>query len=159
MCSAARSSGNSAEASGGGLFNGNDFESGIATFTNSTFSGNTAGANGGGIFNNNGTVTLKSSTVAENKGSITGGINNGGFDTNVFNLSNTLVAGNESDAGGQDCAGTITSHGYNLIQVATDCAVVGDATGNLLNVDPSLGPLQDNGGNTLTMRSCQEARR
>src|SRR5439155_17994238 len=32
----------------------------------------------------------------------------------------------------------------------TGCTIRGDTTGNLLNRDPQLGPLQDNGGPTFT---------
>jgi hypothetical protein len=59
-------------------------------------------------------------------------------------MAHTIVAGN----GGSDCSGTITSHGYNLIQKPS-CTFAIQST-DLLNVDPMLGPLQNNGGPTLT---------
>lgn len=42
------------------------------------------------------------------------------------------------------------SLGFNLIQNTAGCPISGTTTGNLLNVDPHLGPLQDNGGPTFT---------
>jgi len=61
-------------------------------------------------------------------------------------LRNTIVA--NSIAGG-DCSGdgAITSEGYNLDSDGT-CGFTGE--GDLSNTDPLLGPLQDNGGPTLT---------
>jgi len=55
-----------------------------------------------------------------------------------------------------DCAGTLTSGGYNLIGDDTGCTgftngVNGDQVGVTgATVEPTLGPLQDNGGCTLT---------
>src|SRR5439155_19839625 len=55
------------------------------------------------------------------------------------------------DTGGEapDCIGQINSQGYNLIEDATNCVLVGgpaDITGQ----DPKLGPLANNGGATQT---------
>jgi hypothetical protein len=50
----------------------------------------------------------------------------------------------------RDFVGTLTSQGYNLIQDTNAVTFAGDPTGNVLGVDPLLGPLQDNGGPTLT---------
>jgi parallel beta-helix repeat protein len=60
-------SGNTATASGGGIFND---DVGTITLANSTISSNTATTSGGGIFNNGGTATLKNTIVAN---STTGG--------------------------------------------------------------------------------------
>jgi hypothetical protein len=46
---------------------------------------------------------------------------------------------------------TLTSEGYNLIQDTNGCTIAGDSTGNLLELDPVLGPLDDYGGPTLTL--------
>ena len=53
----------------------------------------------------------------------------------------------DAGAGGTVCDGAVTSAGSNL-EHGTSCALAmsGDASG----VDPLLGPLQDNGGGTLT---------
>jgi hypothetical protein len=58
---------------------------------------------------------------------------------------NTLISGNTNN-----CSGTLTGAGYNLIQNTAGCTLVGDLTGNLTGVVPNLGPLQNNGGSTLT---------
>jgi hypothetical protein len=66
-------------------------------------------------------------------------------------LHNSIIAGN-SNVGGSapDCSGTITSQGYNLIASISGCVIAGTTTGNLLGQPSGLGPLQNNGGPTLT---------
>ena len=48
-----------------------------------------------------------------------------------------------------DIWGTLTSQGYNLIGI-TSFPITGDTTGNILNQNPLLAPLADNGGPTQT---------
>lgn len=153
---------------GAGIYN-----SGTAAIFNSTISGNSAGvgphgncACGGGILNA-GTMTLNNSTLAFNvaardcSGNCLGQTRGGGLLNNgTVNLSNSILAFNtESSDDPQnpptlttpsDCAGTLGSQGYNLVQTVAGCTIAGDTTGNLTGVDPLLGPLQDNGGATFT---------
>ena len=140
---------------GGGIFN-----SGTLTVTNSTIADNKltaqSQAQGGGICNM-GRLTVTNSTVAGNTTfadfpaaqSQGGGI----WSNSTIALHNTVVATNYSlpsfASGGPDFFGTLTSSGYNLI---------GDTTGghgfddtDLLNVNPLLGALSNNGGPTRTM--------
>jgi hypothetical protein len=51
-------------------------------------------------------------------------------------------------ANGGNCAGTITSHGYNL---SSDSTCKFKNTGDLNSKNPKLGMLQNNGGPTQTM--------
>ena len=123
---------------GGGIFN-----SGTVTLTNSTISSN-YGGDGGGILNS-GTVTLTNSTVRANT-ALFGG-EGGGISSSIYGtvtLTNTIIADNPS---GGDCAGAFTSLGFNLDSDGS-CGL--NTTGDLSNVDPLLGPLQDNGGPTFT---------
>src|SRR5258708_25102994 len=69
----------------------------------------------------------------------------------TVNCQNTIIAGNFATrppgatvAAGPDFFGTLTSQGYNLIGTTQDTVIVGITTGNLLNIDPLLGPLQAN---------------
>src|SRR5262245_21361458 len=126
-------SGNVAHDAGGGTANG-----GTATLRNVTISGNTADVTGGGL-HNLGSATLSNTTVATN--TLTGVSNEGQL---IF--MNSLLANNA----GPDCEGTLTSRGFNLIRTVADCTFDGDTSGDLLNMDPALGPLQDNGGSTFT---------
>ena len=126
--------------SGGGIFS----SSGPATFTNSTISGNTAGGDGGGI-GNFGTATVTNSTISSNSASTQGG---GIYNNGTLTLTNTIIAGN-SGSPGPDCTGPVTSLGHNLIGTSDGCSFT-PATGDLVNVDPLLGPLQDNGRPTFT---------
>ena len=50
---------------------------------------------------------------------------------------------------GPDCVGPITSMGHNLIGNTSGCNLT-PGTGDLVNVDPLVGPLQNNGGATFT---------
>ncbi|MBI4034772.1 MAG: CSLREA domain-containing protein [Candidatus Chisholmbacteria bacterium] len=125
---------------GGGIYNLDQ----TATFTNTTISGNT-GLNGGGIFNRFGTLNLTHTTTTDNTATDNaGGVWNFGGSTN---LTNTIVAVNSAATASDDCAGAMTSLGYNL---ASDfsCALAG--TGDLNNTNPLLGPLANNGGPTQT---------
>ncbi len=128
---------------------------GALSLRNATISGNGAGGHGGGVDNaSNATTELKNATVVENAadedrdgfGAGGGFYNEGG----AVRAANSLLALNRSGDQPMDCSGALTSQGFNLIQTANGCAIGGDATGNLIGLDPQVGPLADNGGATLT---------
>ncbi len=134
---------------GGGIY----IAGGTVTLTNSTVAGNSAPYTGGGI-DNWGTLMLTNSTVSGNNGGDGGGVQNSG----TLTLTNTILAGNTAPGspGTSDCSGTLTSGGYNLVGVGDGCGLTngvnGDQVGTVANpLNARLGPLQDNGGPTLTM--------
>ncbi len=131
--------------SGAGLFN----NGGTANIVNSTFSGNSADNDGGGIRNSAGTTNLNNVTITNNTAADDGGgISQGG---GTVTLNNTILANNiNGDGSTPNCNGTITSNNYNLLEDSTGCTIAGAQTGDVTGVDPDLGPLQNNGGNTLT---------
>lgn len=137
----------------GGLFGGglHTLLGGSADITNSTFSGNIA-VFGGGIANQ-GSLNVENSTIANNS-TLTPSSAGGGLysDGNPPGLKNTILADNSIDVedGSADCSGTVMSFGYNLIEDTTGCTILGDTTGNITGVDPSLGLLQTYGGTTET---------
>jgi hypothetical protein len=163
-------SGNSAPGGGGGIA----ISYGGLTLVNSTISGNSAGDGGGGIGNSSGGVEVTNSTISGNSaGKIGGAISSSGG----VQLTNTTISGNSAgsaggiyyvqgsfpytseisntifDAGalGENIVNngaTVTSHGYNLS--SDDGGGVLTGPGDQINTDPLLGPLQDNGGPTLT---------
>jgi CSLREA domain-containing protein len=138
---------------GGGIDNGS-FNT--MTLVNTTVSGNRANS-GGGILNNQfATLVLNNVTVTNNtarwgseptRGVGGGLVNEDGASTTV---RNSVIAGNiAQEVIGPDCfaeRAPITSGGHNLFGDPANCALVGDATGNLTGVDPHLGLLVDNGG-------------
>jgi hypothetical protein len=147
---------------GGGIYN-----SGIVTLTNSTVSGNGAFVDGGGIYNEYGTANLFNATLTNNQadanfdGSGVGGAVFNSTATNAtFNFQNTILAGNFETVGmpaappnntvfvaiPSECDGTINSIGGNSM-IMVDCTVSGSAP---ILGNPSLGPLQNNGGPTQT---------
>jgi hypothetical protein len=95
--------------------------------TNSTVANNRANGNGGGLRQDN--TGLRGST-----GTVT--------------VGNTIVAGNFSDNGAADVSGGIVSQGFNLIGNAAGSS--GWISSDLLNQNPLLAPLGNNGGLTLT---------
>jgi hypothetical protein len=66
----------------------------------------------------------------------------------VLNAANTVVADNTAP-GDPDLNGLLTSQGHNLI--GNPAGGSGFVLSDLANVNPLLGPLQDNGGPTQTM--------
>jgi CSLREA domain-containing protein len=146
-------SGNSAT-SGGGMAN---FE-GTLTLRNTTVSGNMAEVSGGGLFNQSSNATLVCDTFSDNSALTGGGIytTNAMGNNGVLTLRSTIL---RSGANGDNIVrsnGSFTSLGFNL----SNDAAGGDGStspGGLLNgpndqrnTSPNLGPLQDNGGPTLT---------
>jgi len=136
---------------------------GAATLNNVTISGNSAintggvdnGGSGGGIsVYNPATLNLNNVTIVNNNASASvpdlGA--GGGIDVyaDTVNFKNTLIAGNTSSGAGPDCAGTLASQGYNLVQDTAGCTIAGDTTGNIIGQDPLLGALTNNGGATQT---------
>jgi len=124
---------------------------------NSTVSGNTASGSpgkGGGIYDFVGTGTvhgrvhLVNSTITNNTSIGAGGgvrIDANGEGT----FSNTIVAGNNSSGtADEDVSGIIMSNGINLI--GNTFGSSGWIAGDLLNWNPLLAPLGNNGGSTLT---------
>ena len=139
-------SGNSASADyshakGGAILNGSTLE-----INNSTLSSNTTSylGQGGGLYNS-GTTMISNSTLSGNTtrylGQGSGIYNYQGF---IVKLQNSIVSQNS----GSNCAGTITSNGYNL---SSDDSCNFSHIGDLNSHDPLLGPLQNNGGTTDTM--------
>lgn len=168
-------SNNTATGSGGGMQN---FSTSTVTINNSTFMGNISnGTTGGGGGQFNGRVSITNSTFANNTAPSAGGLqlngslgtvltnvtvsgntstNNGGGihrgTTNAnFFIRNSIVAGNNGVATSPDITsstGGTTSQGNNII------GTVGTSTGwiasDLINTNPMLGALGNNGGSTMT---------
>jgi predicted outer membrane repeat protein len=129
---------------GGAIFN----YAGTLALTNSTFSGNSTTTSGGAIYSQGGTVQISNSTFGNNFVSSGGGgvVANAG--SSVL-IQNSIVA---NYANGGNCAGTITSYGYNL---SSDGTCNFSNTGDLNNTNPELGNLNNNGGPTQTMALLQ----
>lgn len=120
---------------------------------NCTFAGNHGGGGGGGALFTHDGMTILNSTFSGNSSSSTGGAIESSIGT--ISMRNTIVAGNTATNSGPDFSGAVTSGGYNFIGMSdgsTGWGATGDQTGTSTNpIDPKLGPLQDNGGPTMTM--------
>ena len=130
---------------GGAIYN----YAGSLTVTNSTFSQNSATTSGGAVYSVGGTAQITNSTFGNNPESIGGGgaLSNAG---STVLIQNSIVA---NSANGGNCAGTISSEGYNLSSDST-CAFSssGDRNGQSpsnIALDP--GGLANNGGPTETI--------
>ncbi len=135
-----------AEGHGGGICN---LIHGTATIRNSTIANNSAGYGGGGIASFGQQFSIDHSTIAGNHARVAGGVlNDKDF---AVELRNTITASNAASESelGPDVVGQFTSQGYNLIGNSNQSG--GFTSTDLLDVDPLLGPLTDNGGPTLTM--------
>ncbi|MGD1903076.1 MAG: DUF4347 domain-containing protein, partial [Geitlerinemataceae cyanobacterium] len=145
-------SGNQTPSRAGGL----RVYSSTVTIANSTVSSNISGIEGGGILNA-GTLSLNHVTIANNSAPASGGLLNaavGGGDVRgtIADLSNSILADNAN--------GDFTNGVGNADPILTGVNLVADSslTGfNILNVDPLLGPLKQNGGGTLTHALSEES--
>jgi predicted outer membrane repeat protein len=136
---------------------------GTATVRNSTFHNNSASLYAGGAIHTHGNLTVDNSTFSENSANIGGAIHvhiatavtirnstfignsasiiGGGINVTSGNvhLSNSIIA---SSLTGMDCNGSLATNANNLIE-DNSCSPA-------LSGDPMVGPLQNNGGDTLT---------
>jgi predicted outer membrane repeat protein len=135
---------NSSQGNNGGYGGAIYAYAGTLSVTNSTFSQNSATTSGGAIYSQGGTVQISNSTFGNNFVSIGGGGVLANSGSSVL-IQNSIVA---NYANGGNCAGTITSDGYNLTSDNT-CNFSGP--GDLNGTNPNLGALQNNGGPTQTM--------
>jgi hypothetical protein len=169
--------GNSVDSTGGdGLGGGyaDSFSSytPTAAFLNATFQGNralrgtgktTSGKGvGGGLAAGGATAGLSFCTVAGNTADDQGG----GLLSRISDndqgpaIKNTILADNAAPAG-PDIFANVQSRGYNLVRDASGGTLdteggANTAEGNLIGVEPGLGPFQDNGGPTWTRALADE---
>ncbi len=141
---------NNNASNGAGIYN----QGTISTIQNSTLSANNALLDGGGIYNINTIFTIQNSTITENSanGRGSGIFNNFESIIGSSSFQSNIIAGNvhQSTIDIYNEDGTIINDGHNLIgtfnlgfiPTGTD-VIIGTA-------DPLLGPLQNNGGPTLT---------
>lgn len=160
-------SSNIADTNGGGLYlHSSDPLSGEVNITNTTISGNQAKAfMGGGIWVYYQTeLWITNCTLAGNSAGQGGGIYNyhqqDFLENELLKLSesaqlgnvhllNTLVANNTfANCGRSTQTEPIHSLGHNL-DSGTTCEFI-PAQGDLVSTNPQLGPLQNNGGQTMT---------
>jgi hypothetical protein len=138
-------SGNSASGGGGGIA----ISYWSLTIVNSTISGNSAGDAGGGIANYDGGVQLANSTISGNSAGSGGGIYNvAGQFGGTMEISNTIFNAGALGENIVNNGGAVTSHGYNVSSDDGGGVLIGPD--DQINTDPLLGPLQNNGGPTLT---------
>jgi hypothetical protein len=135
-CTIAR---NVAGSDSGGLFS-----DGLLALTNSTLADNVAGYGGGGIYGL-GVIAIRSCTVTGNVAGIAGGGIRSGASLSV---QNTIIADNAAPFS-PDIDGELTSLGHNLVGDAHHGT--GFSPSDLLDTDPRLCALRDNGGPTQTM--------
>ncbi|MCR9200192.1 MAG: pectinesterase family protein [Planctomycetaceae bacterium] len=152
---------NSTQNAGGGIF----AQLSSLDLANVTVSGNQAVGNGGGLSTRTGSnrFGIVNSTIVNNTAGVSttavsalgGGIH---ADGGAVLLLNTLVAGNTAANSNTDSyepsnlsspLNSIFSLGNNLSDDAADGTIL-SAVGDIVGQDPSLGPLQNNGGFTET---------
>jgi len=136
-----------------GVAGGGIYDSGTLIINNSTISGNSAVetcsqlcvVEGAGIFSFQ--LKLNSTTVSGNSHSCSKSCLLAGGGINLVNgtFQNSIVADNS----GSNCYSTnkIVSDGYNL---SSDSTCHFNGPGDMNNINPNLGPLQNNGGPTQT---------
>jgi hypothetical protein len=134
-------SGNTADSQGGGLANWNNCS---PTLTNVTFSGNSSIAAGGGMLNYaTSSPSLTNVTFSGNTSATGGGMYNFGGAPEIYN---SIFWGNSSEIFNFNISAEI----HDSI-VAGGCPANSSACSNILNLDPNLGALANNGGFTQTM--------
>lgn len=146
---------NTSTGEGGGIFN-----EGSLSAVNLTLSGNNADVGGG--LRTTGAARLINVTIADNDASVRGGgISNAA--AGVVTIANAIVAQNTAPAA-PDADGTFISgvwqdpaaprQGHNAIGDVSGSTGFGQV-GDLLGVDPQLGPLQSTGGFPVRTQSPQ----
>lgn len=119
-------------------------DTGSLVVSNSTISGNEASAGGGGL-NVRGSAELGSATIARNRAAVGGGVRATAA-AEVTTIA-SVFEGNQAADRAPTCSRRLSSGGHNVADTL-GCGL--DAAGDLAGVDPTLGPLRQNGGPTPT---------
>jgi hypothetical protein len=127
---------------GGGIYN----DSPSISIINSTFYGNTATTCGGAVGINHGPASLVNCTMTSNTAKVAGGAVWMEYDQ--VDLKNCIAFGDGSPQGPEIWLGV--GNGGTATATYSDISGGYPGIGNI-DVDPQLGPLQDNGGSTLTV--------
>jgi hypothetical protein len=117
-----------------------------AVFTNTTVSGNTSVAYAGGVYIK-GSLRLGNCTITGNRTSGEGG---GVYVRGHLDFVNTIMAGNAGKGGNCVVGGPGGYQGKGEIGLNSNNLVRGGTCDPTYDDDPLLGPLADNGGDTLT---------
>jgi hypothetical protein len=143
---------------------GNEATGGGGGYPTASSTGSTGGqggnGQGGGLYIAGGMVSINNSTFADNHaypGSVYRGSPGDSHGGGIYNaagpsalqMSDTILAYNSAITAAPELDGSVTSLGHNLIGNMQGAS--GFDPTDLLNVDPLLGNLQDNGGPTQTM--------
>jgi hypothetical protein len=149
--------GNSATYGGGGVFNvPYTGAQAVLQISNSTISSDSA-QTGGGIDNESeddgsATAYISNSTFSGNSASGSGGgsvFNSAqGYGSAVVHLNDAILQAGAAGGNILNQGGAVISDGYNLSN--DSCGGFLTGPGDQTNIEPMLGPLQDNGGPTLT---------
>ncbi len=126
------------------------------TLINSTISGNASSGStaidGGGALDLYGApnVTIINSTIANNTAALTNASKSGiWLENGTLNIQNSIVAGNGVTNNVKiESSAIFTSQGYNLTNSGVGTPFT--MTTDLANMNPLLGPLQNNGGSSWT---------
>ena len=147
---------NNTGAAGGGIYNFGSGHTSVLSLLNVTISGNHAATDGGGLrsLGPDAATTMNFTTIANNEADsdddsegVAGGIFQG--DDSAVEIKNTILAGNTAFAD-PDCSGTVGLAGRNIVGETSDGCNLTGAGGDLLDVDPLISSLENNGGDTMT---------
>ncbi len=138
--------GNTAGDDGGGVYA--QFSSGA--ILNSTITGNSAVDMGGGLYSNSG-GELVDATISGNGPAANGG---GVWAKNGLDIYNSIISENIAAAGFDlGSVSNVFDAQFSLIKDPGGATINSTVPGsNIFGLTPQLGPLQDNGGTTPTMR-------
>ncbi|HPF73860.1 MAG TPA: choice-of-anchor Q domain-containing protein [Xanthomonadaceae bacterium] len=132
------------------------FPAAIASIRNGTIAGNSAEYTGGLVLSGQyiGATYL---TVTGNEA--TNPLSSGGAFLQAGLMANSLITGNFTPSGLKDCEVTpsFLGLGYILLGTSAGCAIDGDLTGNQLDVDPLLGPMELTAGGMPVYRLHQDS--
>ena len=141
-----------------GLGGGIHLQSATLNLVNTTVSGNLSYKSGGGLAVDSGAAWLYNVTIANNiaNSDAVGTTEFGGGvykNTGSLTFRNSILSGNlhlnqAAPPSFEECFGGITSAGNNIVTFVN--GAICTISGSYAAVDASLGPLQDNGGPTLT---------
>jgi RTX calcium-binding nonapeptide repeat (4 copies) len=168
--------GNAATDRGGGVYIGGSSDNRLV-IDSSTISGNSSNDDGGGIYVRYASFSIRNTTISGNSAQYGGGIAHRYTDQEEIELVSSTVTGNEANGsggglyentGGVQIRGSIVAGNTAIGQPEfsdmddggwpISFSLVGDVGssdledegGNLLDVDPNLRPLKNNGGPTNT---------